>query len=304
MANTKYKGALSSHSTILYHLAAIITVTVWGASFVSTRVLLDNGLHAVEIFIYRYLLAYIVIIFFAHKKLFANSLRDEILLALCGITSGSIYFIAENVALRYTLVSNVSLITSTSPLLTTLLIGLFYRNEKPTKGVYVGSLIALIGVACVIFNSGFNFTFMPYGDLLALSASLSFAFYSIILRKVNITYDSLFITRKSFFYGLLTAVPFLAFEPDICPVSVLLIPSVLGNIVFLGLACSLIGFFLFSVATRHLGAIKTNNYIYFQSVITLILAYFILHESISIVGYVGCLLIILGLVISDKMTAK
>ncbi|MDE6074266.1 MAG: EamA family transporter, partial [Muribaculaceae bacterium] len=80
----------------------MITVIFWGSSFVSTRVLLDNGLHAVEIYIYRFLLAYLVILFFCHKRLWANNLRDEILLALCGLTSGSIYFIAENVALNYT----------------------------------------------------------------------------------------------------------------------------------------------------------------------------------------------------------
>lgn len=304
MSDTNTSTAGSSKGLLIFHLAALATVIFWGSSFVSTRVLLDNGLHAVEIYIYRFLLAYFAILFFSHKRLWANNLRDELLLALCGLTSGSIYFIAENVALNYTFVSNVSLITSTSPLLTTLLIGVFYRNERPSKGVYLGSLIALVGVGCVIFNSGFNLQIMPFGDLLALSAALSFAFYSIILRKVNVYYDSLFITRKTFFYGLVTAIPFLAMEPEICGISVLMRPGVVLNIAFLGLCCSLLGFLFFSKATAELGAIKTNNYIYLQPVVTLILAFVILHELISPVGYMGCALILCGLVISDRLAKK
>lgn len=303
MSDTKQTTGLTQNK-LLFHIATLITVIFWGSSFVSTRVLLDNGLHAVEIYIYRFFLAYLVILFFCHKRLWANNLRDEILLALCGLTSGSIYFIAENVALNYTYVSNVSLITSTSPLFTTLLVGLFYRSERPTLGVYMGSLVALVGVGCVIFNAGFNLQIMPFGDLLALAASLSFAFYSIILRKVNVYYDSLFITRKTFFYGLITSIPFLLMEPEICNMSVLLRPGVIFNIAFLGICCSLIGFFFFSKATSVLGAIQTNNYMYLQPVVTLVLAYFILNEMISIVGYMGCGLILLGLVISDRFARR
>ena len=131
----------SKKSLLLYHIYALFTVAIWGATFVSTKVLLNAGLHAVEIYIYRFTLAYILILPFC-KRLWANNLRDELLLALTGLTSGSIYFIAENTALKYTLVSNVSLLTSISPLLTTLLIGFFYKQEKPKSGVYLGSLVA------------------------------------------------------------------------------------------------------------------------------------------------------------------
>lgn len=304
MSDTSTSSALGkSKSKIFFHLAAIFTVIVWGASFVSTKVLLDNGLHAVEIYIYRFLLAYVVILFFSHKRVWANNFHDEILLALCGLTSGSIYFIAENVALNYTLVGNVSLLTSTSPLLTTFLVALFYRNERPSKGTYIGSLIALVGVSLVIFNGGFKLTIMPLGDLLALSAALSWAFYSIILRKVNVVYDTLFITRKTFIYGIITAIPFLAFEPQICSPAVLMRGPVIMNLLFLGLIASMACFFLWSIATRGLGPIKTNNYLYFQSIVTLVLAYLFLGESISAIGITGCVLIIVGLYASDKMTS-
>ena len=303
MFNPTPNAKSSTKSLFLYHVYALFTVAIWGATFVSTKVLLNAGLHAVEIYIYRFILAYILILPFC-KRLWANNIRDEILLALSGLTSGSIYFIAENTALKYTLVSNVSLLTSISPLLTTLLIGFFYKQEKPKGGVYIGSLVALIGVALVVFNGGMSIHIMPLGDLIAISAAISWAFYSIILRKLNVVYDALFITRKTFFYGVLTALPFLAFEPEISSPATLLQSDVLLNLLFLGIVASLICCFIWALAVKEIGTVKTNNYMYLQPVFTLILAYIVLHEKISILGYTGCALILGGLWLSEKLGKK
>jgi len=98
--------------TIVGHLAGVITVAMWGYSFVSSRVLLDNGLGPVQIYVLRFALAYALILFLSHKKLFAHNIHDEFMFLLCGLCAGSLYFIAENTALEYTLTTNVSLLTS------------------------------------------------------------------------------------------------------------------------------------------------------------------------------------------------
>ncbi len=85
---------------------------MWGASFVSTKVLTNHGLGPVEIYIYRFVMAYVLVLCVCHKKLMANSWRDELLFAVCGLCGGSIYFIAENNAVNYTRVSDVSMITT------------------------------------------------------------------------------------------------------------------------------------------------------------------------------------------------
>lgn len=290
-------------SALLYHIAAISVIAVWGASFVSTKVLLDAGLHAVEIYLYRFLVAYLMILAVCHKKLWSNSLVDELLFAVCGLCGGSIYFIAENTALNYTLTSNVSLLTTLSPLLTTLLIGAIYKNERPGLWVYLGSIIAITGVGCIIFKSGFHLEVMPLGDLLALSAAFSWAIYSIVLRKVNANYSALFITRKTFFYGLLTALPFLAFEPETAPLSALGEPVVLLNLVFLSLTASVLAYVIWSLTVKRLGAIKASNYLYFQPVMTMIVSAIILPDDpLTLMGCVGCALIIGGVWFGDYMT--
>lgn len=300
-----------STALILAHLGAILCVIMWGTSFVSTKVLLeygggpDTGMQPVEIYIYRFILAYLVILAINHRRFFAGNWRDEGLLALCGILSGSIYFLAENFALQYTLVTNVSLLTSTSPLITALIIGFWYKSEVPGRGMIIGSIVAFFGVACVIFNSSFNLQINPLGDLLSLAAAFSWALYSIVLKKLNALYDAWFITRKTFFYGVVTSLPFLLVEhPRYSVLQVLSAPTLWGNILFLGLGASLLGFVLWAVTVKKMGAVKANNYIYLQPIITLIVSVVLLHEHVSAVGYLGCALILGGLWLGDYLTKR
>lgn len=277
-------------------------------SFISTKVLINNGMGPVEIYIYRFVLAYAIILLFSHKRLFCNSWRDEGLFALCGLTAGSIYFIAENTALEHTLVQNVSLLTSLSPLITAFLVSLLYANEKPGKGMILGSIIAFAGVTCVIFNSPGEeggFVFHPIGDFLSLAAAFSWSVYSLILRRLSANYDTWFMTRKTFFYGILTAIPFLFFSPALNnPFDLLKNMEVVANLLFLGIGASLIAYILWSVTIKYLGAIKANNFMYFQMIVTLIASRLILGEEITVIGICGCLLIIGGLWVGDVLSRR
>lgn len=300
-------SAGAKRSLFWCHMGALLTVMAWGVSFVSTKVLLVNGLSPVEAYVYRFTLAYFMVLLVCHKKFRSNSLRDELLFLTCGVCGGSIYFIAENMALEYTLVSNVSLITTLSPLLATLMLGALYKSERPSAGVIGGSFVAFIGVGFVIFNSslessaGIGIEINPFGDLLALGAAVTFAIYSLVLRRLNALYSTLYITRKTFFYGVLTALPFLALEPELASPSILLKLPVWFNLLFLGVFASLLAFLLWAESIKRLGTVTASNYLYFQPVVTLIASAFILHEQVTIVGYTGCALILFGVWLSDYL---
>ena len=181
-----------SRSGVIYHLGALLAVSAWGASFISTKVLLQCGMSAVEIYVYRFVLAYLCTFLFCPRPFVSNSWRDELKFALCGICGGSVYFIAENTAVTYTLVSNVSLLVSTSPLITVVMVALLYKSERISRAMMAGSLVALVGVGCVIFNSSMNLQVNPLGDMLALLAALCWAVYSIVLRPLSTVYSSWF----------------------------------------------------------------------------------------------------------------
>lgn len=288
--------------TLIGHIAAVVTVGMWGYSFVSSKVLLDNGLGPVHIYFYRFLIAYLMILFISHKRLWASNWRDEGLFVLCALTSGSLYFIAENTALQYTLTTNVSLLTSMSPLITALLVGLVYKTEKFGLGTWAGSAIAIIGVACVVFNSSSSVEVRPLGDFLAIAAAFSWAFYSLMLRRLNAHYDIWFISRKTFFYGILTSIPFMIFEQETVAVSSIIgRPEVFGNLIFLGVGASTIGFVLWALTIKNVGAVKANNYMYLQPIFTLIVSAIVLGEHVNAIGYLGIFLILGGLWVGDNI---
>lgn len=173
----------------------------------------------------------------------------------------------------------------------------------------LGSFVAFIGAACVIFNSSSSDTETAsnplLGDTLSIAAAFSWAVYSIILRGLSANYDVWFITRKTFFYGVITALPFLAFGPQLNnPIELLSDTMVLTNLLFLSVGCSAVAYLLWSLCVRHLGAVTANNYMYLQAVVTMIAAYFIVNEPITAIGIIGCALVIGGLWIGEKLNRR
>lgn len=277
-------------------MLAVAVMICWGTTFASTKLLLLNGLAPQDIFLYRFALAYAGIWFFGKQRLFAATWRDEGKLALLGILGGSLYFQTENMALQYTQASNVALVLSVAPLLTSIIAHFFARGERLTRRILIGLVVAFLGVALVVFNGSVILKMHPLGDALCFAAALSWAFYTLILKDLGMRYSSLFITRKVFFYGLLTILPIFIFQPLNSDWAILARPIVWGNLLYLGVAASLLCFLFWNRVVEHLGAIRATNYLYIGPPITLITAAIVLHEIITPMALVGAGLILFGLV--------
>ena len=289
----------------LAHLSVILVVFAWGTSFISTKVLMeDASLTPIECYIYRFGIAYLLILAVTFKKIFANNLKDELQFLMCGVCAGSMFYVLENTALQYTTTGNVSLLSCLSPMITTALMAFLYRM-KLGAGMIIGSLVAFMGVFCVVFSNGVTLEINPLGDLLALSTSFVWAIYAVGVKRLVPIYSSLFITRKLFLYGVLTAAPFLWLsEAPTHLAEVFSNTQYILNLAFLVLVCSLIAYLLWNYSIQKLGPVTTNNYLYLQPLITLVVAYFLLGEESTWLGYLGAVLVIGGLIISDKLKVK
>ncbi|MCH5217456.1 MAG: DMT family transporter [Muribaculaceae bacterium] len=289
----------------LGHLGALLVVIAWGASFIFTKVLMEDALLSpIEVYVYRFVLAYVIILAITFKKIFANSIKDELQFLLCGVCAGSLYYVLENTALQYTSTGNVSLLSALAPLVTTALMGLVFR-VRLGAGMIIGSVIAFVGVICVIFSHGEGLEFNPLGDLLALLSAFAWATYALGVKRLVPVYSSLFITRKLFFYGVLTAAPLMWIGSGENHLAILFSnPAYILNLLFLVVVCSLLAYLIWNYAMKEIGAVATNNYLYAQPLVTMIVAFFTLGEEISLMGYIGCALIIGGLIISDKLKVK
>lgn len=282
-----------------FHLIAVLTVCIWGSTFIATKTLINQGLTPVEIFTYRFSLAYLCLLAFCHQKLMANTWRDEGLFLLAGLTGGSLYFISENSALEITMASNVSLIVCTTPVLTVLLSSFFFK-EKLRKGFIAGSLVALSGVTLVVFNGSVFLKLNPLGDCLTLLAALSWAFYSLILRQMGNKYSTLFITRKVFFYGLITMILYLPFAPSSFHLERLCYPLVYGNLLFLGIVASMLCYLSWNACVRIIGASRASNYLYINPLVAVWTSHLFLSEPITPTALLGAGLIIGGVYIVEK----
>lgn len=277
-----------------YHLIAVLVVGIWGMTFISTKILIGCGLSPQEIFFLRFLIAYMGIWLIAPKQMWACRWKDELLLLAGGVTGGSFYFLTENTALGITLATNVSFIVCTAPLLTTLLSMMIYRRERGTMHLIGGSLLALTGVGMVVYNGSFVLKISPLGDFLTLLAAFSWAFYSLLIQKLTQRYAITFITRKIFFYGLLTILPVFLVHPWQFPLADLLQPQVLFNLVFLGVLASLVCYAVWNVVLVYLGTVRASNYIYLNPVFTSIGSAFFLGEQLTWVSALGAVFILSG----------
>ncbi len=293
-----------TNNNIFYHLVAFLTVAIWGTTFVSTKVLMINGLSPAQIFTLRFAMAYVLMFCFNHRRLFADSWRDEGLMVLLGITGGSLYFLSENEAMNYTTATNTSLIVCSCPLFATLLVRLVYRSSRIHIMQLTGSLLAFMGMIIVVLNGRFVLHLSPVGDALAFTACICWAFYSLLMKTMTDKYSAAFITRKVFFYGVLTIIPYYILEPGVPSMAVLTQPVVVGNLLFLGCLASMICFLTWNWCISKLGAVKATNWVYFNPITTMIFASWVLGEKITIYFLIGAVCILTGMYMADRKTSK
>lgn len=289
------------------HFMAFVTVSIWGSTFVFTKMLLINGLSPAQIFTLRFMIAYVLLLAFELAtrrqsfRLVSRSWRDELMLLLLGVSGGSLYFLTENAAMLYTTATNTSLIVCSCPLFAMLLIALVYRKSERFTGVQVvGSLLACLGMAVVVMNGHFVLHLSPVGDLLAFAACLCWAVYSLLMKAVTERYSTFFITRKVFFYGLLTILPYYVVFPGFPSVEVIFSRGVIWNLLFLSVVASMVCFLVWNWVIRRLGAVIATNWVYFNPITTILFAWWLLHEQITPWFLLGTVLILTGMFLCEK----
>lgn len=285
---------------VLYHILAVATIITWGTTFVSTKILIQSGLSPEEICLCRFILAYICIWIFGPKRLFANSIKDELTLAMLGITGGTIYFWTENTALEFLPVADVTFLTSGTPIFMAVIMSMVYKDVKLTAKQWLYSFVALIGVAIVIYSGAQGMHFSLIGDLLCIGASLSWCVYSMFVRKLGDKYPTLFMSRKIFLYGSLSLIPFFLVDPFDATLDIFSQPEVWGNLLFLGVVASMVCFTTWNLSIKKLGPIITTNYMYINPVVSILSAIIILGESVSLLSVFGCLIILASVYLIQK----
>ena len=291
---------MKTNLTLIGHATALLTILIWGTTFISTKILLKNFL-PIEILFFRFVLGFAALMLAYPHTLKLTDRKQEWLFVGAGLCGVTLYFLFENIALTYSMASNVGVTVAISPFFTGLLAHYFLDGEKLHARFLVGFVAAITGIIIISYNGSANFKLNPVGDLLAVLAAAVWAVYSILTRKIgSFGYNAIAYTRRIFFYGLLLMLPALFIFDFKFDFQRFAETTNLLNILFLGLAASALCFVTWNFSVKQLGAVRTSVYIYIVPVITIIASVIILKEKVNLLSGLGVALTLLGLIISES----
>ncbi len=282
------------------HLSAIITIVIWGTTFISTKLLL-KCFQPIEILFFRFVIGLLVLFIVYPKQMKVTNLKREFTFALAGLCGITLYYLLENIALTYTTASAVGVIISTAPFFTAIL-SCFVSKKRETLSFkfFIGFVISMIGI-CIISFENSSFEMEPTGDILAVIAAFVWALYSVLSKKISsFGYNTIQTTRRIFLYGILFMIPFLFINDFSLDISGLTEKSNLLNMLFLGIGASALCFVSWNFAVKSLGAVKTSVYIYLVPIITVVASVLTLKEQHTLVSVIGVFLTLFGLVFSQS----
>ena len=282
------------------HLGAIVTVFIWGTTFIATKILLD-AFRPVQIMMVRFVIGFISLCLISPKILRLKSRREEVWYLLAGASGITLYYYLENTALTYTFAANVGILIATVPFFTGLLAYPLLRDKSALCfRFFAGFAIAFTGIVLISLN-GSRFHMNALGDFLTILAALCWSFYSLILRKINsFGYGNIQNTKRIFFWGVLLTVPF-CFASGISPdLHLILAPKHLALFLYLGVGACAVCYVLWNRSIEILGPVQTNIYIYLNPVTTLIASVLILKEPFTPMSLLGTALILCGLILSQS----
>lgn len=281
------------------HLCAFITIIIWGTTFISTKILL-NSFKPVEILFFRFLTGWLILLILYPRKLRDTSIHQELMFAAAGLCGICLYYLLENIALTFTSASNVGVIISAAPFFTAMLSKLIFKKEHLRTGFYIGFVLSMTGIALISFN-GAGLKLNPAGDLLALTAAMIWACYSVVMKIISqYGYPTIPVTRRIFLYGLIFMMPAVLLSDFSLDPGQLLTAGNLLNLLYLGIGASALCFVSWNYAVMILGAIRTSIYIYLVPVITVVTSVFILHEPVTFLSVLGIALTLSGLLLSES----
>ena len=239
------------------------------------------------------------------KRLRLKNGKQEFTFAAAGLCGICLYYLLENIALTYTMASNVGVIISVAPFFTAVLSHICMKTEEKLKAqFFVGFFVAMVGICFISFN-GQELELNPIGDILAIVAALVWAVYSLLTRKISsYGHNTIQATRRIFTYGIIFMFPFLFVCDFDLTVQKFVKPEYILDLIYLGIGASALCFVTWNYAVKVLGAVRTSVYIYMVPVITVVTSAVVLKEKITAMAAIGTGLTLIGLLLSESKFVK
>lgn len=263
---------------------AIAVAVIWGLSFLSTKVAIA-ALPPMTIAAERFVVAVVLLLAFAlaTRVRLALALRDVPLMAMGGLMGVTVYFLCENNGIALLTASESSLVIATIPVLTMLVERLAF-GSRLRAGSYVGAVLSFAGVALIVLPSLGRQSSSLLGFLFMGGAALAWVAYALLTKPLAAKYGRVSITFWQSVFGLAGCIPFaIAEAPTLGGVGMV----VTLNVLYLGVFCSALGYWLYIAAMDSLGAGTTSVFLNLVPVVSVGAAFLILGERLGALSLVG-----------------
>ncbi|KIA84365.1 hypothetical protein OA84_02180 [Kaistella solincola] len=223
-------------------------------------------------------------------KLKLESLKTLFPIAVCGVLFASDIAV-WNISIQNSSATQATLLTNLSPIWVGIF-SLLFLNFRPRKSFWLGTIIALLGMAIFVgFETILNLQF-DAAFFLGILSGVLYALYILVSKTVLekmevitfITYSMIFSTVFLFFVNVIFGEQFLGFS-DQAWISLFV----------QGIVCQLIAWLLISYATQSMRATRVSLSLLSQAIFATILAAIFVNEKITTVQMIGSVIILAGI---------
>jgi len=281
------------------YFSVILAMVFWGFTFVAFK-FANESFRPISIVFLRLFVSIFFLFGFAlfFKRLGRIRKKDQKWFILMALFEPFFYFLGEAHGLTLVTATVGAVIISTIPLFVPFASYLIFR-ERLTLMNRIGLVISFGGVLMVILIRSQGISAEPEGILLMFIAVISAVGYTMIVKKLADDYNPITITAYQSLYGLLMFTPlFLFLEIPALDIGTATTTSLLA-VLYLGVVGSGICFILLTIGIRELGASKANVFGNLIPVVTAVLSFLLLKESMPFLKIVAILVVIAGLLMSQ-----
>lgn len=215
-----------------------------------------------------------------------------------------LYFSAETLGISRLTASETGAFLACIPVVSLVMSSLILR-KKPTQNQVVGILITLVGVLATVFAAGVSASLDILGYLLLLAGVVAYALYSVYVEKAE-DYTEGEITFFMMMGGGLTFVLLAVLEALTTGSlhTLITLPfqntGFLGAVVYQGVCCSVMAFFLANAAIARIGVNRTSSFIGVSTVVSIFVGVLFLYEPFSLVQIIGAAVILAGVYLANR----
>jgi drug/metabolite transporter (DMT)-like permease len=286
------------------YIMLVLATLFWAGNFVVGKIAFIENVPPFSLTFFRWLLVWLILIPFTYKEFFKLRrviLDNFLLLLLLGLTSVGLFNSFIYNALNFTQVINASLFNAVIPV-AIILFGLLFKLEKTNKYQILGLIISILGILSIITKLDLDILLtlsFNKGDILMIGAVITWGIYSAFLKKRKFEVSLLTLVHILCTFGLVTLIPQFLFELSQGK-TIIINDHLIYSLIYLAIFPSIGSYYCWAGAVSIIGANRAGIFLSLIPLFSTILAMIFFDEKFLFFHFIGSVLIILGLLLSNR----